>query len=48
LVGQQRGASQRMGATAGGTDGVATIRAEVRKNRGRVGRAVGDGPARLA
>jgi hypothetical protein len=37
-----------MGATAGGTDGVATIRTEVRKNRGGVGGAIGDGPARLA
>jgi hypothetical protein len=45
---QQRGASQRMGATARGTDGVATIRAEVRKDRGGVGGAVGDGPTRLA
>ena len=47
-VSQQRGASQRMGAAAGGTDGVAAIRAEVPKNRGGVGRAVGNGPARLA
>jgi hypothetical protein len=37
-----------MGATAEGTNGVATIRAEVRKDRGGVGGAVGHGPARLA
>ena len=42
------GAGQHMGAAAGGTDGVAAIHPEVRKNRGCVGRAVGDGPAQLA
>ena len=42
------GAGQRMGATAGGTDRVATIRAEVGKNRGGVGGAVGHGPIRPA
>jgi len=47
-VGQQRGAGQRMGATAGGTDRIATIRTEVGKNRGGVGGAVGHGPIRPA
>jgi hypothetical protein len=37
-----------MGATAGGTDRVAAIRAEVGENRGGVGGAVGDGPIRPA
>jgi hypothetical protein len=37
-----------MGASTGGTDGVATIRSKVGKNRGGVGGAVGDGPIRPA
>jgi hypothetical protein len=37
-----------MGATAGGTDRIAAVRAEVGKDRGGVGGAVGDGPIRSA
>ena len=47
-VSQQRGASQRMRATAGGADRIATVRVEMGKDRGGVGGAVGHGPARLA
>ena len=47
-VGQQRGAGQGMGASAGGTDRVAAIRAKAGKDRGGVGGAVGDGPIRPA
>jgi hypothetical protein len=47
-VGQQRSAGQGMGTTAGATERVATICAQVGKNRGGVGGAVGDGPTRPA
>jgi hypothetical protein len=48
LLAEQRGARQRMRAAAGGTDRVAAIHTEVRKNRGGVSGTIGHGPTRLA